>query len=189
MADTDPPIFQLLSELMVLTRGLDAVCPIGYLHRMQAATTAEEFHAEALQLGYAVNSKELRDTGDELVHHWSNKIWRHMKDVRSHMTLILFPHSPRQKDEWVASIMASPGGRFAFRDDGSLHVDLVHASLTGSLLHIRRLWTHVGGVNDPLESFTIQLNPLQCAAFNVRSAQARSMQDWLDRRLHQLGSN
>ncbi|AVR95812.1 hypothetical protein C9I28_08790 [Pseudoduganella armeniaca] len=178
------PIHEVLSELMRLTRGLNQVCPIGYLTRMQAATTAEAFYAEALRLGYAVNAKELRDTGDERVHHWCNLIWRHMKEVRSHLTLILFPHSPEQKADWLDSLLTSPGGKFAFRDDGSLHVDLVHASLDGSTLHIGRLWTHVGGVNDPLESYAIRLNPVQCADVAERLRRASSMQDWIDLELH-----
>ncbi|WUR14615.1 hypothetical protein E7V67_005785 [[Empedobacter] haloabium] len=184
-----PPIYDVLSELMRLTRGLNDVCPIGYLTRMQAATTASAFYAEALRLGYAVNSKELRDTGDERVHHWCNLIWRHMKEVRSHLTLILFPHTPEQRSEWLDSFARSPGGRFAFRDDGSLHVDLVHATLNGTALHIRRLWTHVGGVNDPLQSFTIRLNPIQCGDFEARAREARAMQDWIDLKPHHPSVN
>lgn len=179
-----PPIYDVLSELMLLARGLNDVCPIGYLTRMQAATTASDFYAEALRLGYAVNSKELRDTGDELVHHWCNLIWRHMKEVRSHLTLMLFPRTPEQHREWIESLLESPGGKYAFRDDGALHIDLVHATLHGAALRIGRLWTHVGGVNDPLQSYTIHLNPVQCADFGARAQQARSMQDWLDLKLH-----
>jgi hypothetical protein len=97
---------------------------------------------------------------------------------------MLFPHTPEQQSEWRESLLESPGGQYAFRDDGALHIDLVHATLNGAALHIGRLWTHVGGVNDPLQSYTIHLNPVQCADFEARARQARSMQDWLDLKLH-----
>ncbi|AXA92021.1 hypothetical protein [Massilia sp. YMA4] len=97
------------------------------------------------------------------------------KKLRSHLTVALFSHSSRQKQQWLDSAVAA-GEEYAFRDDSALHICLLHTTLQGARVRVGRLWTHVCNLLGDEIDFAIDLNDVQRRDVERRLTQAAQMQ-------------
>lgn len=161
------------SRLMALLTALHEISPNRFFNRLRQAASLDEFYGAALELGYAANSKELRDTYDEQVHSLSEDIRREVGKLDAVFRIKLLPGSPSQKQSWENSASRDPSARYAFRSDGSLEISLLDAELRDAILHVKRVWSHVGNFDGSWTNFKIKLDADQVAELRTRLAEVR----------------
>ncbi|RFP23002.1 hypothetical protein D0T25_07655 [Duganella sp. BJB488] len=166
-------ITDTFSRLMALLTALHEISPNRFFNMLRDAANVDEFYNAALALGYAANSKELRDTYEEQVHSLSEDIRREVEELNSFFRIKLFPSSPSQKQSWENFVSRDLGGRYAFRDDGSLEISLLDAKLSDSVLHVKRVWSHVSSFGGSLTDFKIKLDANQVTELRTRLAEVR----------------
>ena len=167
-------IAETLASLGELVHALDWLEPTHFRQQFERAATARDMHEVILALGYAANSKELRDTGDERVHKLLSDILSLISTLRAFFIINLWPASTGQLQSWTHALSSAPGGKYAFRDDGSIRIGLLDASLQGSILSVRRIWTHVSNFSGSLTEVELKLEAEQAAEFKARLASLRS---------------
>lgn len=154
-------VSETLAGLLKLVQALHAIAPNRFYQKFQEANTAREMYAVALELGYAANCKELRDTGDQQVQSLCEEILLEVAKLDAAFRVKLSPHSPGQKLSWDNAVSKDPAAKYAFRHDGSLEISLLDADLAGSLLHVKRLWNHVCNFDGSWTNFMIKLEAEQ----------------------------
>ena len=152
---------------------LHEISPNGFLFNFKRAKTISELFDLVLELGYAANSKELRDTGDEQVHTLLNDITRQLARLEELFIIKIFPSSCQQKHNWEKSALQKESGRFSFRDDGSLELSLIDSSLHDATLHVKRVWSHVSSFGGSWTDFKIKLDPTQLKEYRAKHAELR----------------
>ena len=171
---TRVPIADTLASLAGLVHELDWLEPTYFRQHLDRAATARELHEVILELGYAANSKGLRDTGDERVHRLLNGILPLTEDIRAFFRIDLWPGSTAQLQSWTHALSTAASGKYAFRDDGAIRICLLDASLQGSTLSVRRIWTHVSNFSGSWTDFDLKLDAEQVAEFRARLAGLRA---------------
>lgn len=161
------------SRLMELLTALHEISPNRFFGRLSQAGSVSEFYDGALELGYAANCKELRDTYEERVHSLCEEIRREIEKLNAFFRIKLFASSPSQMQSWEHRVSRDPGARFAFRSDGSLEVSLLDAELRESTLHVKRVWSHVGSFDGSWTDFNIKLDANQVTELRTRLAEVR----------------
>lgn len=177
---TDNQIAETLSKIIALGRALDAIEPHRFMHMIMHADTAYALYGVLLEFNYAAQSKELRDTGDERVHALCNEIKRSMQKLDVYLRMTLVPSSPQQKQSWDHAVTTAPGGKYAFRDDGSLEISLLDSALRRGALRVKRIWSHVGDYDGAWTDFTIELHDNQINAFRTKYAAVVSLESAFD---------
>ena len=164
------PIADTLAALAGLLHALDWLEPNYLTKRFDQAATARDLHEVILELGYAANSKALRDTGDERVHKLLNDIVPLTATLSAFFTINLRPASTAQLQSWTHALSSAPSGKYAFRDDGCIRIGLLDATLHGSSLSVRRFWAHVSNFSGSWTGVELRLDAQQVAEFNTRRA-------------------
>lgn len=167
------PITDTFSRLMELLTALHGISPNRFFSLLNQAGSVREFYDGALELAYAANSKELRDTYEEQVHSLAEDIRREVAMLNSFFRIKLFPSSPSQMQSWENFVSRDLGGRYAFRDDGSLEISLLDVELRDSVLHVKRVWSHVSSFGGSWTNFKIKLDANQVAELRTRLAEVR----------------
>ena len=173
---TEIQVADLLARLMQLLRELDQLSPNRFPARIEHADDISAWYAAVLELNYAANSKELRDTGDDRVHAVCGRIRDTVEEFGPFFRVRLFPASPEQKRGWTGKVSREPSGKYAFRDDGSIEVGLLDSELHGDLLSVGRVWNHVCDFDGSPVSVRIPLNEAQAATMRTRFAESRFAQ-------------
>lgn len=168
------PIAETLALLTSLVQALDAIEPSYFGQKLAQARTARGYYDVILELDYAANSKWLRDTGDERVHRILNDIGAVVDQIDAFFRIRLWPGSTAQNQSWTHAVSRAPGGKYAFRDDGSLEISLLDAGLHGETLSVKRIWNHVCNYSGSLTQFEIRLDAQQVAEVRARLASLRS---------------
>ena len=168
------PIAETLASLASLVQALDALEPSYFGRKLAQAGTARDYYDIVLELDYAANSKWLRDTGDERVHHILNDIGSVVDRIDGFFRIKLWPGSTAQNQSWTHAVLRAAGGKYAFRDDGSLEISLLDARLHGETLTVKRIWNHVCNYSGSLTEFEIRLDEQQIAEARARLASLRS---------------
>jgi hypothetical protein len=163
------------SRIMRSLQALHEREPNRFLSTFAAANTVRAFYAAALALGYAANGKELRDTWDEEVHRLCEDIRTDIAQLDLLFRTTLVPRSPQQRAEWDNTIVAAPGGKYAFRRDGSLEISNLDSDLDGVILHTRRMWNHVCNYDGAITDFSIRLDADQAGEVQSRLEQAQAI--------------
>jgi hypothetical protein len=167
-------IAETFARLMKLLHALHEISPNPYLHRFHAAKTASELYDAALSLAYAANSKELRDTSDERVHVLSNAILLQIAELNASFRTKLTPNSPQQKQSWEKTVSLDPTGKYAFRSDGSVEISLMDSEILESILHVKRVWSHVSNFGGSWTDFRIRLDEGQVRDLKRKLAELRT---------------
>ncbi|OBV41092.1 hypothetical protein [Janthinobacterium psychrotolerans] len=168
------PITATLAALASLVEALEAIESSHFGPQLAQAGTAHAYHDIALELAYASNSRWLRDTGDERVHRILNDIQPLLASINAFFRIKLWPTSTAQNQRWTHALSRDPAARYAVRDDGSLEISLLDASLHGELLSVRRLWSHVSNYSGSITAFELKLDADQLAECRQRLASLRS---------------
>lgn len=163
-----------LASLAELVHALDWLEPNYFTQHFDQAATARDMHEVVLALGYAANSKALRDTGDDRVHKLLNDILPLTETIRAFFRIDLWPASTAQLQSWTHALSTAPSGKYAFRDDGAIRISLLDADLHGSTLSVRRIWSHVSDFSGSLTGFDLKLDAEQVTQFKARLASLRS---------------
>jgi len=166
-------ITDTFSRLMGLLTALHEISPNRFFNMLKDAANVDEFYNAALALGYAANSKELRDTYEEQVHSLAEAIRREIATLDAFFRIKLLPRSPSQKQSWESSSSRDTSARYAFRSDGSLETSLLDAELRDSILHVKRVWSHVGNFDGSWTDFKIKLDADQVTELRTRLAEVR----------------
>jgi hypothetical protein len=167
---------EVFSHLMQLVYALDDISPNRFLDMINDALTAGEVYDAVRGLGYAANSKELRDGADEEVHRLCEEIRLQARKLDDLFNITLSPNSPQQKQSWEHFVFRSVGGKYAFQADGSLEISLLHAELRDSKLGVRRTWGRSGSHDKSPIDFQIKLDANQVSDFKRKLAALRSIQ-------------
>ena len=168
------PITDTLASLAELVHALDWLEPNYLTKQFDQAATARDMHEVILEFSYAANSKALRDTGDERVHQLLNDTLPLTATLRAFFSINLWPASTAQLQSWTHALSTAASGKYAFRDDGSIRISLLDASLHGSTLSVKRIWSHVSNFSGSLTEFELKLDAEQAAEFKARLANLRS---------------
>lgn len=136
----------------------------------QAPTTIKVYDA-ILELEYAANSKELRDTGDDRVHTLCEQIRMQSRKLHTFFRLDLFPNSEQQKLNWTKPFRPDLESKYVFREDGSLQVSVLESELVDSTLHVKRYWSRYGNFDGTRGDFKIQLDVEQAQAFKKKASE------------------
>lgn len=170
-------LYQLAStQLIKSLRSVQELEPNGYLERIEGAEDIQEFYEFALDLDRAACSKELRDTGDDRVHELLEAIHHHIRILDSIFRMKLLPYAREQLLEWKQSAARDMRAKHAFRDDTSLEISLLDASIQGSRLHVRRVWSHVSNYGGSWTDFNIRLDADQMVEFRRKVAALSQLQ-------------
>ena len=163
-----------LASLAELVHALDWLEPNYLTQHFDRAATARDMHEVILEFSYAANSKALRDTGDERVHKLLNDILPLTETIRAFFRIDLWPASTAQLQSWTHALSTAPSGKYAFRDDGAIRISLLDASLQGSTLSVKRIWTHVSNFSGSWTGVELKLDAGQVAECRSRLASLRS---------------
>ncbi len=168
-------------HLVKLLRALHDFQPNPFLAQLGAAETLDAWYDVVCRLGYAANSKYLRDTGEERVHLLCEEIRVLICVVDEAFRLRVLPASLPQKQSWESAASRDPSARYAFRDDGSLEISLLDASLDGATLHVKRLWNHVCNTEGSWVDFKIKLDDTQASAIRRKLSTLRAIRATMKR--------
>lgn len=163
-----------LASLAELVHALDWLEPNYLTKHFDRAATARDMHEVILEFSYAANSKALRDTGDDRVHKLLNDILPLAETIRAFFRIDLWPASTAQLQSWTHALSTAPSGKYAFRDDGAIRISLLDASLQGSTLSVKRIWTHVSNFSGSWTGVELKLDAGQVAECRSRLASLRS---------------
>ena len=171
---TQMPIADTLASLAGLVHALDRLEPNHFTRQFDQAVSARELHEVILALGYAANSRELRDMGEERVHRLLNDIVPLTEAIRVFFRIDLWPASTAQLQSWTHALSRAASGKYAFRDNGAIRICLLDASLLGSTLSVKRIWTHVSDFSGCWTDFDLRLDAEQVAECRARLAGLRA---------------
>lgn len=157
-----------LFELRILSKALEDISSNPYHERINREGSLEELFDTILVFDYAANSKELRDTRDDRVHALLSQVRHVSKSIYPFFITKIFPVPSRQAHEWQAAVRREPSGKYAFRDDGSIEISLLDATLDDSRLIVKRLWSHVSNFDGTSTNFEIKLDSAQVADVEKR---------------------
>ena len=163
-----------LASLAELVHALDWLEPNYLTKHFDRAATARDMHEVILEFSYAANSKALRDTGDERVHTLLNDILPLAEAIKAFFRIDLWPASTAQLQSWTHALSTAASGKYAFRDDGAIRISLLDASLQGSTLSVRRIWSHVSDFTGSWTGVELKLDAGQVAECRSRLASLRS---------------
>ncbi len=173
---TEVQVADLLARLMQQLYELDQLSPNRFPALIEKAGDIGAWYAAMLELNYAANCKELRDTGDDRVHAICVQIRDTVDGFKPFFRVRLLPASPEQQQGWTSMVSREPSGKYAFRDDGSIEVGLLDSTLHGDLLFVGHVWNHVCNFDGSSVSFTIRLDEAQAAQLRTRFAESRLAQ-------------
>lgn len=171
MAETMQSPYQpvdVLNRLMQLLGDLDAIEPNRFPMLIRNSKSASEVYAAILALGYAANSKELRDTGDDRVHSLCHAIWELVRDLDDVLRMQLLPASRSQAQTWEHTVIRKNELPYAFKENGALEVGMLDAELHGAMLRVKRIWGRYTNVGGSATDFVLKLEASQVAAYRYR---------------------
>ncbi len=167
-------IADVFTRTGTLLEALFAVEPNRFLAQFRAAKTTDELYDAALALGYAAGSKEIRDTCDAQVHILAGQILLELEKLDALFRVNLYPSSAGQKLSWEVAVARDSAATYAFRKDGSIQISLLDSTLSGSTLHVKRIWTHVCSFDGSRTNFSIKLEADQIVQVKDMSAAVRA---------------
>lgn len=170
---TEVQVADLLARLMQQLYELDELSPNRFPALIAKAGDISAWYAAVLDLNYAANCKELRDTDDDRVHAVCGQIRDTVNEFKPFFRVTLSPASPEQQQGWTSMVSREPSGKHAFRNDGSIEIGLLDSELHGDLLFVGRVWNHVCNFDGSSVSFPIRLNEAQAAEMRTRFAESR----------------
>ncbi|MDN4051779.1 hypothetical protein QPK32_01600 [Massilia sp. YIM B02763] len=160
-----------LFELRSLSKALDDISSNPYHERINRQGSLEELFDAILAFDYAANSKELRDTGDERVHALLNEVREVSKSIYPFFVTKICPESSRQAQEWQTAARREPSATYAFQDNGSTEISLLDATLDGSTLIVKRLWSYVSNFDGTWTNLKVGLGPKQVEDLKTKFAE------------------
>jgi hypothetical protein len=158
-----------LVEIIDLLSAIEAISPNRFLRTLEDIKCPRKIFEFTLELEYAANSKELRDTSDGNVHDLLNRISLRIEKFKSFFILNLYPSSIEQSEGWKKVIGQDSYAKRAFREDGSIRLGLLDSSLKEKVLHIQRIWDG-GSYYGSYTNFKIIVDPAQGDDFQYRFA-------------------